>query len=804
MSRETHTMTHAVRSTARAAKAGREKRVSSHLPFTHFIDLDIIGTRDGDMMMTIHLKGAPSETVDDVTTTQRFEEQSHLFLSALASSVQIYHHFIRREEKFYPEGDFKNEFARELDAAWEAKLDERKQYRNDHYLTLVLRPASTEVSTGIFGSKARVLSPKAKEDAIRALREMAGLMVTGLREYEPRLLVMDMENMESEALSLFSFMLTGEWRRIAPPRQNLSEAISGSRMFFGRETVAMRGVSEADTRYAGCLGFKEYPSETYPEMMASLYSVNATFVVTQAFNPIVKDRAAKAIQLQQRRMAVAEDAAASLREQLTEALDDLASGRLIFGKHHIGATVFASSQEKLQKGLSAVRSEMLNKGLTVVREDMNMEPAFWAMFPGNFAYAGGRAAMISSSNFAGMVSFTASPQGEKFSVWGEAISVFQTTAATPFLFNFHVGDVGNMVLFGPTGSGKTLLLSFLIAQAERVNPRIIIMDKDRGSEILVRALGGQYVAVDPGVDARLNPFMIDSRGREPETRVFLTDWVTALLYGSDWSQVTPAAQSAIRLAVDEVRDSPAEERRLDVLAQVLGGGECGDELQDRLMPWIGDGDRAWAFNSANDQFGSIFDARVMGVDLTKILDDPRAAAPWMMYLFNRIAEALTDGRPTLIVLDEAWRMLADETFATRIQNWMKVIRKLNGAVIFATQEPEDAMASPAGKTVIAQAPTQILLPNPRADEKAYLEGLRLTPYELSLLRKMGNAGRYMMIRRDGKPVIASFDMAGMPEFIDVLSARATTIDEMQRLRTEHGEDGWLKVFMDSRRKGTTR
>ena len=144
----------------------------------------------------------------------------------------------------------------------------------------------------------------------------------------------------------------------------------------------------------------------------------------------MKDRAAKAIQLQQRRMAVAEDAAASLREQLTEALDDLASGRLIFGKHHIGATVFASSQEKLQKGLSAVRSEMLNKGLTVVREDMNMEPAFWAMFPGNFAYAGGRAAMISSSNFAGMVSFTASPQGEKFSVWGEAISVFQTTAAT--------------------------------------------------------------------------------------------------------------------------------------------------------------------------------------------------------------------------------------------------------------------------------------------------------------------------------------------------------------------------------------
>ena len=149
-------------------------------------------------------------------------------------------------------------------------------------------------------------------------------------------------------------------------------------------------------------------------------------------------------------------------------------------------------------------------------------------------------------------------------------------------------------------------------------------------------------------------------------------------------------------------------------------------------------------------------------------------------------------------------MLADETFAARIQNWMKVIRKQNGAVIFATQEPEDAITSAAGKTVIAQAPTQILLPNPRADGRAYIDGLRISEFELELVRTIGTAGRYMMIRRNDKSVIAKFDMDGMPEFIDVLSARAESIGEMEALRAEHGDEGWLAVFMDRRRKGTAK
>ena len=43
------------------------------------------------------------------------------------------------------------------------------------------------------------------------------------------------------------------------------------------------------------------------------------------------------------------------------------------------------------------------------------------------------------------------------------------------------------------------------------------------------------------------------------------------------------------------------------------------------------------------------------------------------------------GAPTLLILDEAWIFLDHPLFAARIREWLKVLRKKNVAVVFATQ-----------------------------------------------------------------------------------------------------------------------
>ena len=87
----------------------------------------------------------------------------------------------------------------------------------------------------------------------------------------------------------------------------------------------------------------------------------------------------------------------------------------------------------------------------------------------------------------------------------------------------------------------------------------------------------------------------------------------------------------------------------------------------------------------------------------------------LTYLFHRL-EARFDGRPTLLILDEAWTFLDDALFAARIREWLKTLRKKNVAVVFATQSLADIERSTIAPALIESCPTRIFLPNDRALE----------------------------------------------------------------------------------------
>ena len=96
---------------------------------------------------------------------------------------------------------------------------------------------------------------------------------------------------------------------------------------------------------------------------------------------------------------------------------------------------------------------------------------------------------------------------------------------------------------------------------------------------------------------------------------------------------------------------------------------------------------------------------------------PSVTAPVLSALFHQL-EASFDGRPTLLILDEAWLFLGQGAFAAKIREWLKTLRKKRVAVVFATQSLDDVAASSIAATLIESCPTQVFLPNPRALEPA--------------------------------------------------------------------------------------
>mgnify|MGYP000262374690 CR=1 FL=1 len=177
-------------------------------------------------------------------------------------------------------------------------------------------------------------------------------------------------------------------------------------------------------------------------------------------------------------------------------------------------------------------------------------------------------------------------------------------------------------------------------------------------------------------------------------------------------------------------------------------------LSNRLAKWHGNGDRAWLFDNETDTLS--LNNLTIGFDLTSILDDPISRTPWLMYIFHRV-NALLDGRKTIIMLDEGWKMLDDPAFSKRIKDWMKTIRKQNGILGFATQSAKDAIGSSVGDAIIEQSPTQIFLPNARANEKDYCGGFGLSKHELKIIRNLTPESRYFLLRHGNDSVIAKLD-----------------------------------------------
>jgi type IV secretion system protein VirB4 len=151
----------------------------------------------------------------------------------------------------------------------------------------------------------------------------------------------------------------------------------------------------------------------------------------------------------------------------------------------------------------------------------------------------------------------------------------------------------------------------------------------------------------------------------------------------------------------------------------------------------------------------------------------------------------------MIVLDEAWALIDNDVFAPKIKDWLKVLRKLNCFVIFATQSVEDASKSKISDTLIQQTATQIFLPNLKATD-VYRTHFMLSQREFTLIKTTDPGSRFFLIKQGTDAVVSRVDLSGMENVINVLSGRVDTVKLLDDVRAEVGDDPeiWLPVFWE--------
>jgi type IV secretory pathway VirB4 component len=310
----------------------------------------------------------------------------------------------------------------------------------------------------------------------------------------------------------------------------------------------------------------------------------------------------------------------------------------------------------------------------------------------------------------------------------------------------------------------------------------------------VLAMGGTHHELGAGGEAGEPALAFQPLRRigEAATRSWAAEWLAGLLEHEKVA-VTPEVKDSLWSALLSLASAPPAERTLTGLSLLLQS----NALKAALQPYTLEGPFGALLDAAEDRLAL---AQVHCFETETLMGRPGAVPPVLSYLFHRLEERF-DGAPTLLLLDEAWLFLDNPLFAARIREWLKVLRKKNVAVVFATQSLADISASSIAPAIIESCPQRIFLPNDHAVEpqaRAAYESFGLNPRQIELIARATPKRDYYLQSARGNRL---FDLA-LGRIALALCGASDPASQRQIDRIlDGGGEQFLGRFLDARGLG---
>jgi type IV secretion system protein VirB4 len=743
-----------------------EPLLGDRIPLEDHIADDVVLTKGNGALAMFEVGGVCPDTADERDLTGWFDQFHNALKNIAADDIEITIYQCRSEAP--PEsceaGLHTAPFARDFDKTYRDNLFRGLLYQNRLFLAVQVHPPAALAQSIIRWFSAAPSDPRAGiEERTRRLEDICSLLRVQLGAFGLRRLgyVTRRQLIFDEIAEAIALAMTGAWRPIGATTGRMGHAMFSETLRFQRKHLEIHGAG-APT-FASMFAFKEYPAGTWPGMFSTLAVAPYRSTLVQSYRFLSNADGMGLAGRKQNKMLLAGDKALSQQEELSKAADELLSRKWVLGAHSLVLIAFADSQQALSEVGNAAWRDLAACGLVAARMTYALAAAWLSMLPGGGAWRP-RPGFVKSSNFVAMAPLYNYPAGEARAHWpGPPIAIVRTLAGTPYRFHWHGpdSDVGNTLITGRTGSGKTTLVSGLIALTAG-RARVVALDHKQGWRFLVDRMGGDYVVLGLGEPHFAPLKALDGSPRNVE---FLTDLVRGCIGG----EMTEEEGRRLSLGLETIMQLPPESRCLGELRAFFDAEPEGAGV--RLEKWCAGNQLGWVLDAPADtvRFGQL-----SAFDTTALLDNERARGPALSYLYHRIW-LLLDGTPVLIPCDEGWRALIDPTFRTIIERQLRTIRSRNGAVIFITQGVDEITSSGIGRVLVEQCATQIHLANRRASPEDYIGTLKLTAGQFDALKALQPGQGLFLLVRETDSAVLQFPLHGLDEYIRVLSARESDL-----------------------------
>jgi len=770
-------------------------KLSKYLNIVGHYDEYLLRTKQDDLIVVIQLSGLLGEIKSAAELYQYKTLWSDLYTSVSSGEFAIYFHVLQKNDAYRLNSSCQEGFAQTLDLAYQAQRAKTNKFKQEYYLSIIHK--RSQLAHNFFErlsfSKVEKKAMANLAEAKKSLMDVASRFMHALSEYRPKRLTCyeTTEGLRSEPLEFIYYLINLVSRPVYLSPQDYSKVLPQTRIYAEQHVLSWQHTEKEC--YAGILGVKAYCAQTRFATLNKLLALPGRFVLTEVYLPRPKQEVLTTISKQRTRLVNAHDPAQTQINHIAFAHDQLAGGEVAYGDHALSLMCLGETKVAVDKLIAKADAHLIDLGIHAIREDLNLELTFLGSIPGNQHYLV-RKSLLSTLNVADLCTFNNHYRGEALgSIWGEPVSLFSSSSGNNIFFNFHVDKVGSTAIYGQTGSGKTLLTDFLLAQSTKFikqDLHIFFFDYLRGSEPFIRALGGEYIRI--GQEKRVfNPLQMPDT---PENRKDLEIWLNLLL-SEHGEKLSTRDAAYIHEAVDTIFANPQSDRTLAELAPSLKT----NHLKERLKLWYHDGSRADYFGGECDQL--TLGKAIIGMDMTHVLKDDLALAPTLYYLLMRIRHAMqqTSHAPFIIVLEEGWSLLRCALFRDILEEWILTIRRLNGIIIFLTQNPEQLSKYHELSAIInSNVQTKIFFPNYQATPDVYCKLLGLSAHELHLIKSTPKSSHYFLLKQAEFSCLATVPLAGLEDYICVLSGDMKKAILLDELRRELGNDvnTWLPVYIE--------
>ncbi|HEZ3575133.1 TPA: conjugal transfer protein [Neisseria meningitidis] len=783
------------------SKTFRQQPAHSDLlpPICQHVTNNIVWYETGHVGFVIRMNGLPFDGVEDNYLYTQFVSLKNMLSGmgkTLGNRLAVWTTLQRKKIDFNREYSFKTPFCQHFADKYLQRFHVENYFENVFHITVLIK--SNNIDNGI-----------------KEAEELMAIMMSSLTPYEPTLLAAYQNQngvLFSDVYRFFGSLINGQDEPVPLSFVDTYQTLGSATLHFGSDIGEIRPM-HGQRKFATCYDLKDF-GISKPKILTDILTLPCEFTLTQSLIYINSHTMQAEIRKQLNNLKSVGDQAVEQQEELYSGMGKLTAGDLMFGDYHAALVVYGDTpQEAAANGSKAYAAFMNSGGYRFTKAGASALSTYFSQIAGSRERP--RSFPKTTTNLAttfGIHNYSCgknkgNPIGD-----GSAVMPLQTKSRTLYDFNFHfsnpqednVGEkiAGHTLILGATGTGKTTLQTSLMTFVERFDPYIFALDLDRGMEIFIRVLGGQYFALEAGVPTGLNPFQLPDT---PSNREFLYTLV-GICGANHNGTLTAEEERQIQVAVDTLMGLDYALRNFSHLLQNIPMVNQENSLRERLGRWCRSENGRFAWCLDNDT--NLFDAEQfyrVGFDLTDILkDDYPPTAPVMAYMLHLrgiMMKGVAEKNGILAsIIEEFWWAARFPTLQELMLKILKTDRKLGGWLILVSQSPEDAISCPIFPAIVQQTPTKIFLPNPDAEYKNSYERCGITEKEYRELVELSVDSRTFLVKQSTQSAFAKLDLQGFSDEMAVLSGSSDNVELLHRVMSECGSeapDVWYAPFIQA-------